>query len=153
MRFVIDPARATVVEHRKLGSVPTEAPEIADDRMGRSYRYFYGPTLGEAPRVPDEGATFFYGAIGKVDVESGASSTWSAGADAVVSPPAFVARPGAQGEDDGWLRSYVLREASTSVVILDARDPAAGPLATIDLGVHLPGVSHTRWAGDVQLTG
>lgn len=157
MRFVVDPERGAILEHRALGALPIEAPEVADERMGRPYRFFYGPTLGDQP-VPDEGGYFFYGALGKVDVETGAASTWSAGPGAVVSPPAFVARPGAEAEDEGWLLSYVLRGdgpsgARASVVVLDARDLARGPLATVELGVHLPGVSHTRWAGDVQLAG
>jgi len=153
MRFVIDPAKAMIVEQRKLGTLHFEAPEIADDRMGLPYRFAYGPTLGEHADVPDPGGYFFFGAIGKLDVQTGAGTVWSAPRGSVVSPPAFVARPGASDEDDGWLMAYRLADERTSVVILDAKNVAKGPVAEIELGVHLPGVSHTRWAGDVMLDG
>lgn len=150
-RFVVDPARGALVEHQALGDVAIEAPEIADDRMGRPYRYCYGPVVSGDHGAPDPGGYFYAPAIAKIDVERGVSTRWSAGEDAIVSPPAFVQRPGASEEDDGWLIASVLRDASTSVVILDARDLARGPVARVALGIHLPGVSHTRWAGDVQL--
>lgn len=43
-------------------------------------------------------------------------------------------------EDDGWLLAPVLRSASmtTDLVILDAADVAAGPVATIHLPHHIP---------------
>lgn len=44
-------------------------------------------------------------------------------------------------------------ESEASVVVLDAKDVAAGPVARVRLGVHLPGVSHTRWASGIQLEG
>ena len=70
---------------------------------------------------------------------------------ATVSPCAFVARPGATEEDDGWVLTWRLREEGASVAILDARAVEKGPVATLDLGVHLPGVSHTRWAAGLRL--
>ena len=43
-------------------------------------------------------------------------------------------------EDDGWLLAPVFRSASmtTDLVILDAADVAAGPVATIHLPHHIP---------------
>lgn len=150
-RFVVDPAAAKIVESRALGDVPGEAPEVSDDVMGKAYRYAYVPTLSPEGEAPDRHAYFTFGSIAKIDVDRGAVTRWSAGADAVVSPPAFVAREGASEEDDGWLLAWVLREGGASVAILDAKDLAKGPLATIDLGIHLPGVSHVRFAPDVHL--
>jgi YD repeat-containing protein len=45
--------------------------------------------------------------------------------------PVFVARDGAEAEDDGWVMSYVYdRERNLSeVVILDARDFTGDPVA------------------------
>lgn len=71
-----------------------------------------------------------------------------------VSPCAFVARPGSTEEDDGWLLAWAVdteEETGASVVVLDARDIAAGPVARVRLGIHLPGTSHTRWATGRQL--
>jgi carotenoid cleavage dioxygenase-like enzyme len=151
MRYRIDPAQGRVIDSRKLSELPGDAPEVADARMGSAYRYAYFPTLGPDDAPPDRGAFFFYGALAKLDVESGATHRWSAGADAVVSPCAFVARPNAAAEDQGWLLTYVLRESGAELAILDATAIESGPVATLELGIHLPGVSHVRWAPGLAL--
>ena len=152
MRYVIDPNAGRVVESRKLTDVPGDAPEVADSVMGRPYRFAYVPTHGPNSDAPDRGAFVYYDAIAKVDVDSGSSQRWNAGPDALVSPVAFVPRPSAAGEDDGWLLTYLVRESNAALAILDARALEAGPVATLELGVHLPGVSHTRWAAGLQLS-
>lgn len=54
--------------------------------------------------------------------------------------PVFAPRPGGVDEDDGWLLSVEYRaDAHTSrLVVLDARDPSRGPLATAALTHHVP---------------
>lgn len=151
MRYLIDPAPGAVLETRKLTDVAGDAPEVADAVMGHAYRYAYVPTAAASDDIPDRGAFFYFGAIAKIDVETGTAQRWSAGADAIVSPCTFVARPNSVSEDDGWLLTYVLRESGTQVAIFDARSLETGPVATLDLGVHLPGVSHVRWAPALKL--
>lgn len=152
-RFVVDPSGARVVESRRLGDASGEAPEVADGVMGAPYRYAYMPTAAPDEDVPDRGGYFYFGALAKTDVVEARSQTWRAAPGSVVSPCAFVARPGATREDEGWLLSYVLREDGARVVILDASAMESGPVATLSLGIHLPGVSHTRWAEGVRLDG
>ena len=62
----------------------------------------------------------------------------------------FVARVGAEAEDDGWIMSYVYdRERNLSdIVILDARDFIGDPVATIHLPVRVPFGFHGGWAPD-----
>lgn len=150
IRFVVDPAKAATVEHRRLVEAPGEAPEVADDVMGKPYRYAYYPTVREDDAVPDRGFYAYYGSIAKADVESGKCDRHDAAEGTILSPPAFVRRSD-ESEDDGWLLSYALREDGARVIVLDARDLAKGPVATLELGLHLPGVSHTRWSPDVRL--
>jgi beta,beta-carotene 9',10'-dioxygenase len=147
-RFVVDPAAGKVLEHHALGAGAFEAPEVPDDRMGRRHRFAYGATH-VASAAPDPGSFVTFDGIAKLDCDTGARTTWSAGARAVCSPPAFVR--GGPGEDEGHLLAWVLDETGASVVILDARSLEAGPVATIPVGRHLPGVSHVRWAPDVTL--
>jgi all-trans-8'-apo-beta-carotenal 15,15'-oxygenase len=151
VRYEVDPAAARVLSARKLAELPGDAPEVADSVMGREYRYAYVPTLGTDDDPPDRGAFFYYGALAKLDVESGATQTWNAGGDAIVSPCSFVPRPSGSSEDDGWLLAYVLRDRGAEVAVLDARAVDAGPVATLALGIHLPGVSHVRWAPRLAL--
>ncbi len=148
MRFRVDPRAGRVVESRPLGTLPGEAPEVADGVMGSRHRYAYVPTLG-ASAPPDRGFYAWYDAVARIDVETGEARSWDAGA--LVSPVTFVARPGAAAEDDGWLLTWLIRDKGSALAILDARAVEAGPVATLELGVHLPGVSHTRWAPGVQL--
>ena len=150
MRFVIDPERAVILEARKLSQLGGDAPEIADSKMGQPYRFAYWPVAGSAKGAPDPGAYFYASHLCKVDVEAGITSAWASGG--IVSPAAFVTRPGATDEDDGWLLAYVGQDGDTLVAILDAQDLTKGPVATLRLGIALPGVSHTRWAAGVELT-
>ena len=63
------------------------------------------------------------------------------------SEPVFVPRPSAVAEDDGWVLVCVYRQASdrTDVVVLDAANLAAGPLATVALPRRIPAGFHGAW--------
>lgn len=150
-RFVVDPKRGVLVSAQLLGTVSLEAPEVADAVHGRPYRYLWGPAPGDAIDPPDPGAYVFFNALARVDLTTGASSVWQAPVGTLVSPPAFVARAGATQEGDGWLLAYTLSEGGAAVVVLDAAAVERGPVASVALGVHLPGVSHTRWADGLRL--
>jgi all-trans-8'-apo-beta-carotenal 15,15'-oxygenase len=147
-RFVIDTNTGEILSRSVLGP-PGDAPEVSDAVLGRTYRFAYLAGVDDHDDVPDHGAYFYSNRLVKIDVTTGQSTTWSAGDSAVVSPPQFAARPGGRDEDDGWLLAWVLRDSGAEVVILDAQ--AMSPVATVRLGVHLPGVSHTRWSADVVL--
>lgn len=150
VRYRVDPRAGKVLDARPLGSAVGDAPEVADHVMGRQHRYAYLPAIAqEGP--PDRGFFGYADGVARVDVETGETRTWRAGA--LVTPVTFVARPGATDEDDGWLLTWLARAEGAAVAILDARDVEAGPVATLELGVHLPGASHTRWAAKVALQG
>ena len=151
-RLVVDTLAGRVLEHKKLGELPGEAPEVNDAVMGAPYRFAYFPTARPNADLPDRGGYFFYDGISKLDVTTGATRAWHADGEAVVSPVSFAARPGGGDEDDGWILAYVLRATGAEVVVLDARALEAGPVATLGLGTHLPGVSHVRFASDVMLS-
>jgi len=67
--------------------------------------------------------------------------------------PAFVRRPGAKSEDDGWIMSYVFDENRnlSDVIILDAQDFGGDPVAAIRLPVRVPFGFHGDWAPDTDL--
>lgn len=66
------------------------------------------------------------------------------------SEPVFVARAGAAAEDDGYVLTCVYRAGgdSTELVILDAADIAAGPLARVSLARRIPAGFHGAWIPD-----
>ena len=64
--------------------------------------------------------------------------------------PYFIPREGARSEDDGYLMTYVYdggRDKS-ELVILDARDPSAKPLAQVLLPARVPYGFHGSWIAD-----
>jgi carotenoid cleavage dioxygenase len=88
-----------------------------------------------------------FDAIVKYDDTTGDRTIWSAGPDGHVGESVFAADPNGTAEDDGWLINAVhddVRDAC-DVVILDARDVAAGPVATIHLPRRMPFGFHANW--------
>lgn len=83
----------------------------------------------------------FYDSITKLDLQDYAETTYTSdGVGNSFCEPVFTPRPGATVEDDGWLLTveYQAQEHTSRLVILDAQDIAAGPIATAQLRQHLP---------------
>ncbi len=59
----------------------------------------------------------------------------------------FVADSPDAGEDEGWLMGFVYDAAlgRSSLVVLDASDLAAGPVATVPLPARVPAGFHGNW--------
>jgi all-trans-8'-apo-beta-carotenal 15,15'-oxygenase len=128
-----------------------EAPEIAPALQGRPYSCVWYAAV-PSPSV-DPNSYVFTSRMGRLDVATGTVTTWDAGADHQLSPPAFAPDP-AGGPEDGWVLAWDLdlTAETADVVILDAGDLAAGPLARLHLGVYLPAVSHCRFAPGVRVS-
>ena len=62
----------------------------------------------------------------------------------------FVPRHPDAGENDGWLMGLVVdaRRAATDLVLLDARDIAAPPVAVVALPQRVPLGFHGNWIAD-----
>lgn len=147
-RLVVDPVKGAIVSHRPLShGVVAELPEVRPDRFGRGYRYVWLGAPAADTAAPDAYAFPWFGAVAKIDLETGAASYWRPEGEATfVSQPAFA--PRGEAEDDGWLLVWVTdgERGTGSVVVLDARDLPRGPIARVDAGVALPGASHVTWA-------
>jgi carotenoid cleavage dioxygenase len=85
----------------------------------------------------------------KYDDVTGDRSTWFCGPDSVTGEAVFVADQDATAEDDGWLLSCVTdrTDDASALVVLDARDVAAGPVARVHLPRRLPFGFHANWFG------
>jgi carotenoid cleavage dioxygenase len=65
----------------------------------------------------------------------------------IVGEPQFVARPGSETEGDGWILAFtydVVRDCS-ELVIIDAADFSAVPVATVQLPRRVPAGLHGTW--------
>ncbi len=138
-RWRFDLETGAVTEER-LDDVPTEFPRTNDDRLGRPTRWGYAPRIAAEP-------TLLFDGVLKYDLDDGRATRHVWGEERFGSEVVFVARPGAADEDDGWLLSLVLDRAAdrSELVVLDARDLAAAPLARVRLPRRVPVGFHAHW--------
>jgi carotenoid cleavage dioxygenase-like enzyme len=141
-RWVIDPEAATM-ERTVIDPAPQELPVIDGRRTGRPYRYAYALGLpermgealvGEAPLI-------------KHDLQDGSKQSHDFGPGRVAGEFVFTPRGPDAAEDDGWLMGFVIEAdaRSTALEILDARDMAAPPVATIRIPHRVPPGIHGAW--------
>ena len=142
-RWTLDPQAGTVTR-RTIDPAPQELPVIDDRRTGRPYRYAYALGLpeemseslvGEAPLI-------------KHDLEKGAKAVHAFGPGRFPGEFVFTPRAADAAEDEGWLVGFV-NEAdgkTTALEILDARDIAAPPVATIRIPHRIPPGIHGAWS-------
>lgn len=157
-RWTISPHRGTVSE-QIMSDHSVEWPRINRARAGRAHRYgWFGATGPESLRLSDDvdrdrGGSFEPGPLVKFDTTTGAFSTHDFGTGRVTQEPTFVARPGAAAEDDGWILS-VVHDGNTDrseLVVLDAADVTAAPVARVHLPRRVPFGFHGNWVSDNEI--
>jgi carotenoid cleavage dioxygenase len=92
-------------------------------------------------------------ALVKYDLASGAVEEHSFGAGCVPGEGVFVPAGDDAGEDSGYVLAYVYdagRDGS-DLVILDASDFAAAPVATVALPQRVPFGFHGSWVDDREV--
>ena len=121
------------VTREQLSDRTCEFPRHHPDREGRPHRYAYVNTK--------ENLGTLYDGITKLDLADNTETCYVAQTPGnSFCEPVFAPRPGATDEDDGWLLSveYQAEQHSSRLVILDAKDPERGPIATAQLTQHVP---------------
>ncbi|RDD85125.1 carotenoid oxygenase family protein [Streptomyces parvulus] len=154
-RWTISPHRGTVSE-QIMSDHSIEWPRINQALTGRPHRFgWFGATSPEVLRLSDDvdrdrGGSFEPGPLVKFDTATGHTSTHDFGAGRVTQEPAFVARPGSEIEDDGWILSVVYDSNTdrSELVVLDATDITAAPLARVHLPRRVPFGFHGNWIPD-----
>ena len=118
-----------------------EFPRLNSAFTGAPYRYGYSAHWAE---------NVVFGPAMKHDVIAARTEVHDYGPGRVTLEPVFVRRHGAVDEDDGWVMSYVYDAGrnTSDVVILDAKNFAGPPVATIQLPVRVPFGFHGGWAPD-----
>ncbi len=143
-RWTFDLASGKVSEEQ-LDDRSHGFPRVADDKVGLDNRYAYMVQ----PRAGHLDAVTAPGVIAKWDNTTGAAGAHDLGPDAFPDESVFVRR-GDAAEDDGYVLSFVYdRSRDTSdLVILDASDIAAAPLAVVHLPRRVPHGFHGSWIAD-----
>lgn len=88
-----------------------------------------------------------FDAVVRYDDLTGERTLWSAGPHGHVGESVFAADPAGTAEDDGWLLNAVYDDErdTTDLLVLDARDVSAGPVAAVHLPRRLPFGFHANW--------
>lgn len=130
--------RTGAVREEQLDDVRTEFQRIDDRRLGQPSRYAYHPTLRPGP-------TLLFDGFLKYDLHTGRSERCVWGPDRIGAEVVFAPRGAA--EDDGWLVTFSsdFETTDSELVIVDAQDVAAGPVARVKLKRRMPFAFHAEW--------
>jgi carotenoid cleavage dioxygenase len=131
--------RSDGIEKRPLfPDAPGEMPKTDDRFQGRTYRDGYMIVY----RAKDGSSS-----LGHVDMGSGKLKVWSPGPGSAIQEPQFVPRRADSPEGDGWLLVLVNRldTRQSDLVVIDAQDIEAGPVATLRLPVRVRSTFHGTW--------
>lgn len=136
-RWVLDPAAGTDAFRReRLDDLAGEFPRMDERRAGLPNRYgaYMGQSRGEGLDT-----------LAWCDLATGGRRHFTVPAGDALSEAVFVPRGAAEG--DGWLLTVAWRpaEARSELLVLEAGDVAAGPVATILLPGRVPHGFHGTW--------
>ena len=134
------------VQEEALDERPSDFPRVNEQYLGRPTRYGYTARLAPDP-MP-----LFDGLI-KYDLSNGSSQTHEFGTGRYGGEAVFVPRPGATAEDDGWLVTFVYDrgEETSELVVVNAQDVSAEPVARVLMPQRVPYGFHGAWVSQEQL--
>jgi carotenoid cleavage dioxygenase len=142
-RSVIELGRG-IVSDEMLDSTPVDMPRIDDRRAGLSYRYGYLAAVTHSDGRP-EGVGF--DTLLRYDVRTNAVVHHRFPDGVIVGEPQFVPRPESLTEGDGWILAltYDVAHDRSELVVIDAEDFAARPVASVQLPRRVPAGLHGTW--------
>jgi 8'-apo-carotenoid 13,14-cleaving dioxygenase len=141
-RWTIDPVgrrvRRVAIDRRQQ-----DFPRVDERRFGQLYRYAYTMAL---PEVPEPGFVAANSLL-KHDLLTGVRYVHDFGPRRYPGEFVFVPAHADAAEDEGWLIGLVINETdqTTDLAILDARDFAGTPCATVHIPHRIPPGFHGNW--------
>lgn len=140
-RWTIDRGAGKVLE-QPLDDRPADFPRVADAVVGLEHRFGY--MTGTGTHMDGFGQELY-----KYDLRCGASWTHRFGPGFTAGEPVLAAA-GDDGEDAGWILTFVYDAASdrSDLVILDATAFDREPVARIHLPCRVPNGFHGSWIPD-----
>ena len=124
----------------RLDDRSVEFPRINPNLVGKLNQYAYALASSNL-KEPD------FNEIVKYDLKNDTSEVYGYGSGKFGAEPVFVPAEGAQSEDEGYLLSLVYNQETdkSDLIILNAREPKSGPLATVHLPQRVPFGFHGEW--------
>ncbi len=142
-RSVIELGRG-IVSDEMLDSTPVDMPRIDDRRAGLRYRYGYVAAVTQSDGRPNG---IGFDTLLRYDLRTNAVVHHRFNDGVIVGEPQFVPRPESITEGDGWILAltYDVAHDSSELVIIDAEDFAARPVASVQLPRRVPAGLHATW--------
>lgn len=144
--FDLDTGKVT---EQQLDDVAHAFPRVDERKVGLKHRFGWatGPRAGTNGDFADPGVLFKY------DLANGGSSRHDFGPTSYPGEFVFVPDSDAAGEDEGWAVGLVYDRAtdSSELVVLDASDMSAAPVARVHLPQRVPFGFHGSWIDDRDL--
>jgi len=139
------------IHARVLSDLVGEFPRIDDRFAGRPYRHGY--LLAQDRDRPFEAGDaksatgLIMNILAHINLETGEKDLWWVGARSSLQEPCFIPRPGSTEEADGWLVviENLLVDMRSNLLLFDARNLAAGPVAVIAVPFRLRPALHGNW--------
>jgi carotenoid cleavage dioxygenase len=148
-RWQIDLNRGTVSE-QPIDDRPADFGRVNDFLVGQESRYGYLMSLdGEGnSEEPVYGPKLY-----QYDLQSGTCAEHNLGEGTRGAEPVFVPAASGSGEDEGWVMSLVHSETTgkSRLIIVDAQNFSASPVATVELPFRVPYGAHGNWVPDSAL--
>ncbi|MEX2267415.1 MAG: carotenoid oxygenase family protein [Acidimicrobiia bacterium] len=143
-RWLVDQGRARVTVEM-LDDSGQELPRIDERQTGRVHRYGYTMEITSEWAVQN--------GLRKHDLVAGKVERHDAGTGRAAGEPVFVPASPDAGEDEGWVLSVVYDATtdSSDVLVIDATDFTAAPVATIHLRRRVPFGFHGIWVAGARL--
>jgi carotenoid cleavage dioxygenase len=131
------------VGRQALDDLPGEFPRFDERRTGLAYRH------GWFAATTERTGEIRFNAIAHVDLQTGKRVAYEFPAGDMPGEPVFVPRSSEAGEGDGWLIALAYRgsEDRGDLVVFDAADITAGPIAVAKLPRRVPFGFHGNWRG------
>lgn len=121
---------------------------IMDGRFtGRQYTYAF--MLVQNPdKAFAQGQKMMFNTLARINVRTGATDYYTGKLTEVFQEPIFIPKSETASEGDGYLAMIVtlLDEQRSDLLLIDASDIAAGPIATVRLPIRLRPGLHGFWA-------
>ena len=144
------------IEKKCISDVPAYFGTVNPAVSGQKYQYAYAAVggMGNA-NAPPQG-------IGKINVDTNEMDVWYPAEYEFCGEPMFAPKKkldedgkiegGSGSEDDGYIISVLMngREKTSEVVILDASNIPAGPVARLPLGIGIPHGLHGCFASSEE---
>jgi carotenoid cleavage dioxygenase len=131
-------AQLTFRDEQRTDTI-ADLPSIDKRRTGRPYTHGWRVITRDIPDAVD------FGGVVHIDAGTTTESRWDPGAQFASGEWLFV--PTGEGEAEGLVMTYVHDKADdrTALVVLDALDVAAGPIARIEIPQRVPYGFHATW--------